>query len=138
MEHKEFYIWLAGFVDGEGCIAMYKKGGSIVCNFHITNTCEEVIVYIKNMLQCGSVSTFYQKTGCKTCYRFGIYDRCGVVAMCKKLLPYLKVKRLQAEIIIEWFDAKVHYENYGTYKDVFDEICFMDRIGKLNRRGVLN
>ena len=91
--------YIAGFVDGEGCMGMYYRQGHIRPSFSVSNTNEKVINRIQSCL--GGSKHIYKrkKQHWRDCYNLSFAHN-KVEVILKKLLPYLVVKKKQAVIIL--------------------------------------
>jgi hypothetical protein len=103
MTEQNDLAYIAGFVDGEGCIRV-NNNGSI--ELTIVNTCYETLKFIQDLLG-GNLSQRKQRVN-KTQYSYRIYGEQAFVAI-NNLLPYLKEKKPQAEILLEVFLARDTY-----------------------------
>jgi hypothetical protein len=106
--------YIAGFLDGEGCICLTKnhkndgKTPSYSINVRISNNCLEALDWVKNVVGYGIVCPKSNK-------------KCGDWALrnsrtsdfLKQLHPYLKIKKLQAEVAMEYAKTLIH-EGYRT------------------------
>ena len=107
--------WLAGIIDGEGTVRMYrchdKRNGHsyIKADVRITNTNAAIIVE--------SVATLRAITGCdddvsvypsvtpknkKDCFHVQIRRREAIAKILEAIIPYLIGKKEQARIVLEW------------------------------------
>ncbi len=125
-----FYAYMAGIVDGEGSIFISKqkrKENRVGYRFYpilvITNTHKGVLDYFVEKTGLGKVferkeqEKPYFKTA-KVAYRWDI-KHTQVGTLLKKLLPYLVIKRKQAENVLaflEMFEGAVNYSNYNVDK----------------------
>jgi hypothetical protein len=140
-------IYLAGFIDGEGTITALRQTrvqtGNESMSFRVmlANSHEPVMRWIYETFGGGlsnprSVRSVKHKP-VMTWY-IGAYE---ALALCHRLLPYLKVKRRQAEIIIAL--SEFGYERSGKGpRWVSDEnyaarVPLLAEIRRLNHRGVL-
>jgi len=118
MNKKEFLIWIAGFVDGEGSIGISrvsKPDGRVSYNrvfFCITNNDKKTLEEIKKFF--GDIGTIKQKIkkkdpliesnknrfGKRDCYDFALGKRQAKEVL-KMLYPYLKVKKKQARLVLD-------------------------------------
>jgi hypothetical protein len=104
--------YIAGFVDGEGHVGINithsvssrrKVGHSI--RLKITNTFPGVLDWIVERIGYGRVYTRKPfKGGVQPFYDFGLSGT-RAVALLKQLYPYLKVKRLQAEVAFRYAET---------------------------------
>jgi hypothetical protein len=95
--------YIAGFVDGEGCLRV-NDNGSI--ELAIINTCYETLKFIQDLLG-GNLSQRKQRVNKKQ-YSYRVYGEQAFVAI-NKLLPYLKEKKTQAVIVLEFFLSRDFY-----------------------------
>jgi hypothetical protein len=135
--------YLAGFIDGEGCITIDKltrknKTNNKKCfklSMSITNTYIKIIEEIHN--QFGRYLIKLQEPkGCKK-YKKVIWEQSHAVKMVKKLLPYLRLKRKQAKLLIAYWNyrQKPHC-NKRTKSYYNNELKFINKMRILNKRGV--
>lgn len=120
----DFIKWLAGFTDGEGCIGVRECEGRYIPYFVVSNTNKDVIDYIKAVTGVGHVRSKQISEQRKPCYDWYVSSWQDVAELCSKLKPYLRVKRLQAETVLECFFNRS------------DGDIYVDRIRVLNKRGV--
>lgn len=101
MEANESLAYVAGFVDGEGCIRIVSgiRGPSGV-SLHIVNSDEGVIDYI-NLLLPG------RKYNQKRYGRRNLYRLCwsgeAAIDVIELILPYLIVKERIARLVVEYW-----------------------------------
>jgi len=102
--NKNDWIYLAGFIDGEGNIGIdkygkYRNSINYACKVAISNTNREVLEWIKSC--CGGyISTLKRKLPHhKECYQLTLRHLCAY-KMLKEVEPYLKIKRELAQIAI--------------------------------------
>ena len=134
-------IYIAGLLDGEGCIGLNMtkspKGNQYYPHISITNTNKEVLDWVKITVGKGSVI----KKPCnnpkyKTSYHWRIYGYLAIQFI-KKIYPYLKIKKLQAETIMQ-YEKTIQLKEYRH--TVSDEIQkqryeIRDKLTLLNKRG---
>ena len=134
--------YLAGLLDGEGYFGIY-----IVRNKHyiscvkMASTDKEIIKWLKESFGGYFYERKFDNDDWKDAYTWTLTDK-KVVPFLKKITPYLKIKRKQAEIILKREKLKEKLENMGERKgmvypkDVLEEIKnhYLE-IRKLNKRG---
>lgn len=135
--------YLAGFIDGEGCITIDKlvrknKTDNKKCfklSMSVTNTYIKIIEEIHKQFG-GYLIKLQAPKGCKT-YKKIIWEQSHAVKMVQKLLPYLKIKRKQAKLLIAYWNyrQKPHC-NKRTESYYRNELKFINRMRKLNHRGL--
>ena len=97
MPKKQELSWLAGILDGEGCIMLTIPPtlGFHVCKVQITNTDEGIIKEVERILQDWQV-TYYKrkqsssKTTRKDCFVIQICRQLEAKFVLEQLLPYIK------------------------------------------------
>lgn len=117
--------WLAGLIDGEGCIGIHqlKNRGSTRARITLTlsSTCLSVIDFIYTLTGIGNV-TYHDMRKSKSLgtlpqkrwYVTNVSEMRGIMI---KLLPYLFVKAPQARMMLEFCNGKfsgnpVHDDSY--------------------------
>ncbi len=125
--------YAAGLIDGEGCISIsrvnYKRtsrktgGSSIAGTLHIAMTDRAAVDYVRQAF--GNVgreattdkSERYARLGWKPTYHWVLSTQ-QAAAVLKEVLPYLRVKRRQAELLIKLADmrASTGAVSYGSSK----------------------
>ena len=102
MEANESLAYIAGFFDGEGCLMILRNGVKSSITAQITNSDEHVIYYI-NALLPGRI--YGQKRyGRKKIYRL-VWSGEEAINTIELLLPYLVVKRVMADLVLDYHDC---------------------------------
>lgn len=101
--------WLAGIIDGEGCIMvrLQRKNGTHLCRVQVTNTDDGILCEVKRILDEWLV--FYtvclQSTKNKPCYRIEVNRQREAKFVLEKVMRYLKSdKKSKAEMFINFVD----------------------------------
>lgn len=89
--------YVAGFVDGEGSLAISKNGS---VSLSIVNTSRKALQYVLDTLGVGVIQDRKQRVN-KTQYVYRAYGE-DCMAAVHKLLPFLIDKKPQAETLIEY------------------------------------
>jgi len=153
MTRKEFWIWLAGFLDGEGTITIYKnrKKGQKKFTSRGYLIVPDISIYGTNFKILREITGFLQQEGIKA----GIYSRKTLRKNWKqdwnvqirafaplqkfllKIKPFLRLKVKQAEILEKYLRLRTSriakYHKYVLYSD--DEVALIGKIQKLNKKG---
>jgi len=150
-------IYLAGFIDGEGCIGINKihrtldsacRPGYFAYELALTvgNTDESIIYWIQEVVGKGHILSSQRKANCKECFTWTVNSRQALSTL-EELVPYLKVKRKVAELCIEFQRLKQEQNRErmrGSRKDGYkvtsDEALqrrewFYQQAKGFNRRG---
>lgn len=149
--------YLAGIVDGEGSICIYRvnpakynryQNPSFRCALHISNTNKKLFEWIEehfgnlNQKTKKQMRTIFKKnsTHDRWIYEW-IIQAHRMVDLCTQLLPYLILKKRQAELVIQ-FRATYTQKGFGAHtpldpetiairEDIRMEMC------RLNAKGFL-
>jgi hypothetical protein len=126
--------WLAGIMDGEGCISLLRRHTYYVPSVKIANTNEKLIHRCKEILDmCGVVYsvTYFdrnERVNAKPSWTIVMESRPRVVAVLQLLEPYLISKNEQAKLVLDWCSK-------GKRQPTETKELFIDNIRKLNQRG---
>ena len=144
----EDLAYIAGFVDGEGTISIlryyksnYKEKRRMDWRAFvgINNTNKEVLEWIMLTVGAGNLSKSNRREGYKTCWKYSLSGSNSII-FSQALLPYLKVKRTNALILIEL--GKTLANSYMPrktpeyIKEKREELT--NQIQSINRRGLIN
>jgi hypothetical protein len=98
------YAYLAGFIDGEGCISAQddkRYAGQCFLQLHISQKDGRVIDWLHGTFGGNVFENITSGwTAGSTIYRWDIYSD-GAANLLKKTLPFLRVKKRQAELAIQ-------------------------------------
>ena len=105
---KDDLIYLAGIVDGEGCVSVSygTKAGHQRIRLTISNTDRNLIDWLTSRIG-GCVSTYHNNNrgNRKVAYHWQVYsDR--AFKLLTELLPYIKLKKRQAELCLQFHTDK--------------------------------
>jgi len=106
--------YLAGVIDGEGCLFIYKdKRGNTHVGMEIANTDEEFIKYVTALMGGKSYTSSPKgRLGRKTCFHVRLYKREHVISLLETLLQYLIIKKEKALEILDW--ARINPPIFGS------------------------
>lgn len=135
--------YIAGFLDGEGCITFCANGNktkAIYPKINFYNTHKETIDWIAKSLDGKtlrkSTDIRKDKTHKKNNYAITIGKISDVFLMIKQIYPYLKIKKKQAELLIDYCEW---YFNRNNWKYSEEEIKILNKyktkMSKLNKGG---
>lgn len=126
--------YLAGIVDGEGCITIRKQGPYYVPSISISNTNEVLINHIKTLLDYESIKYCMRyedrgdRTNARPAWSINLLSRERVSKFLNLVMPYLVAKKDQAKLVLDWCSKKRRLK-----KDTEDH--FIQEIRTLNSRG---
>lgn len=147
-DDERFWIYLAGIIDGEGTIGIYgnKRPDSrpaLRPSISISNTDERLIDAIMTTLP-NSIYLSRAKSRKEKHHKFQLNIRIenyfSVLYVLKKIIPYLIIKKKQAEIMLKFVllrnGQKTLSGGYRHYGNKEYELC--SEMKKLNQKGVVN
>ena len=131
--------YLAGIVDGEGYIFIVfsKSTQNYLCGVYIKNTDKELLDLFAKYF--GGNVTFHKrsKPNHKDTYQWVCFGN-KAAKLCKQILPYLIIKRKQAELLLKFSKTlkKNLKDNYKLSKDTENKRkMLIKKIKTLNKRG---
>lgn len=140
MAYCEDLAYLAGFIDGEGCIGIHHrgkaKGRKPTVRVSITNTDKNILIWCKNFIGLGGTLKIHNKNGnnkWKTAYRLE-YDCKKAEALLRMVVPYLKIKKEQALLAIEYRKYTIPNGRYKPEENYTRERLFL-KVLELNKTG---
>lgn len=136
---SEEVAYIAGIIDGEGSIGIYdittnKKGKrwhSVLVRITIANTCKDLFEWLIPRLPGCRVYWQAQtrKPNHRMCGRLTLDGTKGI-ALCERLIPYLNIKRKQAEIAVRFYSegnwtpgTRVSKEEWGRREALRQEFA---------------
>ncbi len=135
---KLHIAYIAGFLDADGSISasivdgknMRIRNAHLLTNVQFYGQNLSVITSIQETLECGKL--YVHNTGQSGCYKLQI-PRTEQVRVLKSLIPYLQIKREQAELVIQ----ALSLTSRGSHK-ITDEVLERRRaiaieISRLNK-----
>jgi len=115
MLESEKSAWLAALIDGEGCISLYVKylGSTLVLAPMLTvvNKNIEILKRAKEYVGAGHIGS----PETQKCARY-VADFKVAINLIRRVLPYLVVKRPQAELVLEWYQYR-QKQNFARYTE---------------------
>jgi len=136
--------YIAGFVDGEGCIGFSNrspKQNRYYVYLRVANTNQQILNDIKAYFGIGSIqvaNSSHKNGNRKTVYYYQVVCR-KAVKVITLLLPYLRVKQVQAKLVID-FQSRVKFYGYNNKNQKLFEWQegYYKKMRKLNKRGIAN
>jgi LAGLIDADG endonuclease len=133
---KTEIAYLAGFVDGEGCLAINKrlhknKIGSWIgysAYIDLTSTNKEVMEYIRSKF--GITSNVYVsilKGNRKIAFRLRI-NKMQSQELIEKMYPFLIIKKAQAEVFIQFCKFS---KNEAKREELWQQMALLNKRGKI-------
>lgn len=136
--------YIAGLVDGEGCLNMYKlrsrsckKGWTFAGRMSISNCDLESLIEVQQETGLGNIQKKTKQVGRRDGYNL-VYSPRELRVLLPMLLPYLRIKKRQAILLLKFLNT----QKWGNHRGfvVTDEIwnerqAMRDEFTILNRRG---
>ena len=116
--------YIAGFLDGEGCVRVATQGNYPHMEVTITNTAEEPLKFIEKIFGGGICKIDSKCIEHKDIYKWYIYGK-HLTTMLEALLPYLIVKKKQALLVIE----------FDLLPSMDDKLRIINTLSVLNKTG---
>lgn len=130
--NKEQIAYLAGLIDGDGTIAVYKNKNKYTPYITIANNNRRVLEWCKKLIGKGTISTKKPKkeTYAESYALRWIYDDAiNIASLC---LPYLIVKRKRAGLLLKWKGVTHRNGNY-TKENWQKKMGLIKEMYRLNR-----
>lgn len=137
------WAWLAGIIDSEGTISVYKvrikthcrRGFNWLPTIQISNNSKEFLETIQKVLGFGKV-WFRKKhsTNKRNSYNFRFYGAKRVINFLDKLAPFLIIKKKHHELMREFASLIAEHRPFHTPHDEKLEQIYQ-RFREINRRG---
>ncbi len=141
--------YIAGFIDGEGYVALEHHRGLSASHYRpvikIANTNKEIIDWFKESFG-GTFETRVPKNKKHKVSYVWVYSGKKLEPFIRKILPYLRQKKPQAEIILKRIryydkigldDKTIKGWNWKYKQEYIDEMKDLyDQTRRLNKRGV--
>jgi len=132
--------WLAGIIDGEGCIFARKVN-------KVANVDCRVAIQAASIRMIDDVSRIYDRYGIaytremrtrprhnRSMHKVDIWRRAHVCKLLRLLLPYLRVKDREAEVVLEWFGKFPNEKPSGSRKSTFKQrMRFIETVKRLKK-----
>jgi hypothetical protein len=126
------WAWLAGFVDGEGCLAIRKRKGKTAAPLlQVTNTHLPALIAVEDLIQSGHVYRVETEEAKKTSYVYILTARRPLEAVLQRFSRYLRVKHRQAELLLDFIRR---LRDRTLTADA--EAEFVAKAAELNRKGL--
>ena len=110
MTNKEELCYLAGYFDGEGTIGLYlRRNDSFMISCELGQTKKEAIKIFHKRFGGSLKEMPANKIKNKKAYcRWNIHSQNDILYFLETLLPYLKEKKPQAELMVEYCKVNVN------------------------------
>ena len=131
--------YMAGMVDGEGCITLHKNGKYFSVRLTVTNTDFNIITWCKeNFDGCYYINHRKRKDIHKPAYHWSVENRMAEKVL-KLIYPYLIIKKSQAKIALKFrklVNNRKKGQNPFSIEEVNERKALFFEMKKLNKRGL--
>ncbi|MGD9643968.1 MAG: LAGLIDADG family homing endonuclease [Elusimicrobiales bacterium] len=142
--------WLAGLIDGEGCITLTRahQRDSIRPILQITNTSLPLLEKAQRLIEELSgkrpnikIQSNRGKFGYRTCYIIQIRRHATIASVLRALTPHMVAKREQTELVLAFVESRMSAPRRvmrgrrgGYYKQWYSEVELelLERVHRLN------
>lgn len=110
--------YLAGLIDGEGTIRIGKASppsGGMSPQLYITNTSGNLLTYIENLGPWRFREHKHQNSHWRKAYRLILERQTEILKILKNISPYLRLKRKQADLMIEYCKHRLNQVTNKPY-----------------------
>ncbi len=114
--------YIAGIIDGEGSLGIYERGRpptrcqtpSFMPTIRVAMTDREAIDFIAERFK-GRVNKYKHKDRTKPQYVFDLFSRKEIIPFLDAVRPYLKVKALNADLMLEFLALPFYKGGVGHF-----------------------
>jgi len=132
---NEQLAYLAGIIDGEGCISFSISKGRIRPFVGVSNTKRELIETIRSWLRIRkTIRKARRSVRHKYVWDIQITRYADVKALLEKVKPYLIIKKKQCDLMIKYCTSRLSKGVNSPYSP--NEMKIYEKLRELNRRGV--
>lgn len=123
--------YIAGFVDGEGCIRISALRSNVYPQVLVVNTNLTILKKLQNQFGGDIYPILHRKKNWKPSWSWRISWK-RAVQFCECIYPYIQIKKQQIETVLAWRD--LHSDFYGKRDQEANQLL-VDRMHWLNKRG---
>ena len=130
--------YLAGLIDGEGCICITARAGGTYSSFVQVAMCNpSAILFYYKLTSLGSICIAKNRNNylARDTTVWTVQTRDGAKLLIE-ILPYLIVKKQQAELYLESVEHRKHWKKTELYKSeqkvFYDKMRVLNKIGKVS------
>ena len=132
---KDFLVWLAGFVDGEGWIGMTNNGNNTYPILSVVNTYKPALVLIKRQFGVGTIdSQQKQSPSHKQVYRIRFLGTSAQFVL-QLIRNFLVVKQDQADLVLGCHVKRSRFDKLDT-SQLCENAEYYNALRNLNKRGI--
>lgn len=126
--------YLAGFIDGEGCICFLKQTRKNRERYTpcitIVNTNKEIIEWINGKIPYFNLHVSTRPKNHKDMYIIETRKQMPIKYILQMMIPYLKVKKEQAELMLEYINNRLSGVYVSRNRKIYHQLKELNRRGK--------
>ncbi len=133
---NEVLAYIAGMMDGEGTITIAGNGkkNNVHGMVKICNNNKACLEWIRDQVNCGNLYQIKREHGLQ--YWLEFYKKHGAREVVSDILPYLHIKKPNAELILLYWEQTDRWSCAPGRKETI--IDLKNKLNFLNRRKVFN
>lgn len=120
--------YVAGLIDGEGCINFCKCRDSVYPRLFITNTNQEILELLQEKYGGDINPLSLRKENWKQGYSWRV-SWSKAVDLLEKVYPYLIIKRRQAQTVFAWDACRPNNEDREALQLLVDQMHWLNKKG---------
>lgn len=126
--------YLAGFIDGEGCICFLKRvwenGERYTPTITIVNTNKEIMDWLSNKIPYFNLYVRAGSKNHKDMYTVETRKQMAIKYILQTILPHLKVKKKQAELMLEYINNRLGGVYDSRNRKIYQQLKELNMRGK--------
>lgn len=134
MSDKAKFSYLAGIIDGEGCLTIGAGRKGNVTNYNsvivVASTNEKLIQWLQHNFGGNYYKAGREVPNCKPAFIWRFLKKAEIEKLLLAILPYLIIKREQAIALLEFVRLPRYLENPDAREAIYQ------RLKLLNKRGM--
>lgn len=143
-EHALFWAWVAGFVDGEGCLTVMRQNWRARCHepsytaVLMIKNCERApLEEIQVRAGAGGIATYRRPAGSRsrTAYNYSVWGE-SALRFVAAIRPYLRIKGPQADILLRFPILGRGWRRPDAARIRAEQAALYAAIREANRRGI--
>ena len=130
---KEDIIYLAGIIDGEGCISLHSNGSSTVL-LVVANTNKNLMTWLHKKFE----GTICIGTSSNIKSKIGYYWYCqqkNIIEILVRIIPFLLIKKEQAKLAIKYRNLISSHHRILTQTNKNKRKEIICKLHRLNKKG---
>lgn len=124
--------YLAGIIDGEGSVILYKRREVVAVMLTVSNTAKQLLDWIADKTGVGAVCSQYKETEKRKATWFWRCNADAAESVLQQIRPYLVLKSAQADLALA---TQKQLRDPGLKATHSWQMEYLDKMRALNKRG---